>query len=383
MKVCFFTTDFSPTVGGISEFSRSIAYSMAESTDVRHVTVVALQNRDKGIETPNSKLTIVRENSKSLFGIAWGVLKHGIRYRAYDAFHATSVFPIGFLTVLVGRFLLRKKVFVTFYGTDLLSTLGSKKTQWAKVWTIRHATKAIAFSESTRTEVARRHNLFAKNMEVVYYPLPDNPPAISLETTAKIRAQYGLKPDDFVVLFVGHLVRRKGPEDLLKAVSLIADEKVKLLFVGAGPLEVELKLKAKSYKLEARTIFAGAQDAKPFYTIASVFSMPSFYFKEEGDIEGLGIVFLEAEQYGVPVLGTKSGGIPEALEDGGSGFLVPERDVEGLVEKIKILARDKELCRKMGERGKVFVREKFDWRKSVAGHLGLYKKELKNTKTPL
>ena len=383
MKICFFTVDYPPMMGGIVEFSRSIAHYLSLSPEVEHVQVVAPNNLIAGPETVSDKLSVIRDDKKSFLKIALMIARNAWRFRTYDVFHATSVFPCGFITVLVGKYLLRKPVFVTFYGTDLLSTLGSKKTQWAKVWTIKHATKAIAFSDSTRNEVANRHGLKVQNMEVVYYPLPDNPPAISAETTQKIRAQYGIKTDDFVVLFVGHLVRRKGPEDLIRALSKIQDPKIKLLFVGDGPLRKELKLQATSYKLQARIIFAGAQDAKSFYTIASVFSMPSFYFKEEGDIEGLGIVFLEAEQYGVPVLGTKSGGIPEALEDGGSGFLVPERDVEGLAEKIKILARDKELCRKMGERGRVFVREKFDWRKSVAGHLGLYKKELKNTKMAL
>ncbi|MEK7178925.1 MAG: glycosyltransferase, partial [Patescibacteria group bacterium] len=88
----------------------------------------------------------------------------------------------------------------------------------------------------------------------------------------------------------------------------------------------------------------------------------------------------EAQQYGVPVLGTRSGGIPEALEDGGSGFLVRERDVQGLAEKIELLARDKELCRKMGARGRAFVREKFDWRKSIKRHLILYTSAASNVK---
>ncbi len=380
MRVCFFTTDFPPTVGGISEFSRSIAYHMAESQDVARVHVVALLNRESGTETPNTKLTIIRDSRKSFISIVWNIFRYALRFRGYDVFHATSVFPVGFLTVLIGRYIFRKPVFVTFYGTDVLATLGSKKTKWAKVWTLKHATKALAFSYSTRDEAAQRHSMPVERFEVVYYPLSDEPPVISPETVESLRKKYGIASDDFVVLFVGHLVRRKGPEDLVEALSLIKDEKVKLLFVGAGPMEAELRSRSESHGLGTRVIFAGAQDAKPLYPLAGVFSMPSFFYKEEGDIEGLGIVFLEAQQYGVPVLGTRSGGIPEALEDGGSGFLVPERDVQGLAEKIELLARDKELRRKMGERGRVFVREKFDWRKSVKRHLILYTSAASNVK---
>ena len=102
--------------------------------------------------------------------------------------------------------------------------------------------------------------------------------------------------------------------------------------------------------------------------------MRVFFETVEGDIEGLGVVYLEAQQYGVPVLGTYSGGIPEAMEENKSGFLVPEHDVAALAEKILLLKSNPELRVRMGEYGKTFVREKFDWRKSIQGHLDLYVK---------
>ncbi|MAG12673.1 hypothetical protein CL630_02555 [bacterium] len=373
MKICFITVDFPPMIGGIPEFSRSIAHHLSLSSDVEHVQVIAPNNLIQSVEEQGEKLSILRDDKKSFFWIAWDIIWHIFRLRHHDVFHSTSVFPAGFITVFVAKYLLRKPVFVTFYGTDVLSILGSRKTRWAKAWTLKHATKAIAFSKSTRDEAMRRHNISLEQFAVVYYPLSDNPPTISPQITQSLREKHNIALDDFIVLFVGHLVKRKGPEDLLRAVSLLGNKKVKLLFVGAGPLEKDLKQQATDYGLQKRVIFAGAQDAKPYYSLASVFSMPSFFFKKEGDIEGLGIVFLEAQQYGVPVLGTNSGGIPEALEEDGSGFLVPEHDVEALAQKIKILYSNPELRKKMGKRGETFVREKFDWRKSTQEHLNLYK----------
>ncbi len=373
MKICFFTTDFPPTLGGISEFSRSIAYHMPESSRVEHVQVIALKNQQKGIENPNKKLSIIRDDKKSFISLFLKVLRFGIQYRSYDVFHATSVFPIGFLTVLIGKYLFRKPVFVTFYGTDVLATLGSKKTKWAKIWTLKHATKAIAFSYSTRDEVARRHTVSLSQFAMVYYPLPDAPKNISSEAVANTKKQYGITQGDFIVLYVGHLVKRKGGEYLIRAIKEIPDPRVKLLFVNDGPERENFERLARDLGVSSRVVFAGkVPDVSVFYGVADVFSMPSFFYKEEGDIEGLGIVYLEAQQYGVPVLGTYSGGIPEAVNENKSGYLVPEKDHKALAEKIAFLQKNPVLRKEMGEHGKKFVREKFDWRKSVNGHLDLY-----------
>ena len=382
MKICFFTIDFPPIVGGMTEFAKNIAYHMVYSSKVEQVSVVAFKHRP-GVEQPHKKLTIFRSGKKSFLGIAWGVFCFAIRFRSYDVFHATSVFPLGFVTVLIGKYIFRKPVFVLFYGTDVLSTLGSRKTKWAKAWTLRHATRAIAPSYSTRDKTAERYAIPLSQLPVVYYPLPDDLPVTSKETTQGLREKYGIEPHDFVVLFMGHLVRRKGPEDLLKALSLIQDEKVKLIFVNDGPLRKELELQTTSYpglakrsgagKLQTRVVFTGkVTDPFPFYSLAHIFSMPAFFDTEDGDIEGLGVVYLEAQHYGIPVLGTVSGGVPEAIDNSRSGFLVPERDVEALARKIMLLKNNPELRRKMGEHGKKFVREKFDWRIAIRGHLEVY-----------
>ena len=374
MKTCFFTIDFPPMIGGVTEFVRNITYYMAEFPEVEHIQVVALNDQIPGIEKPNKKLTILRDDKKSFLEIFFAVFKYSWRFRAHDVFHATSVFPLGFLTVLIGKYIFRKPVFVLFYGTDVLSILGSRKTKWAKIWTLKHATKAIAPSYSTRDKTAQYYNISPSQLPVVYYPLPDSPPVISKENTDSLKKKYGIKPDDFVVLFMGHLVKRKGPEDLLKALSLIEDEKVKLIFVNDGPLRKQLEVQATSYKLQARVIFTGkVPDSFPFYSLAHVFSMPVFFDRKEGDIEGLGVVYLEAQQYGIPVLGTLSGGVPETMEENKSGFLVPEHDAKALAEKIILLKNDPDLCKRMGEYGKKFVRDKFDWRKAIDGHLDAYR----------
>lgn len=372
MKVCFFTTDFPPTIGGIAEFSRSIAYHLAEAASAEHVAVVALQNKESGIERPNERLAIIRDDRKGFARMVLNVFRYAYQFRSYDAFHATTVFPVGFLAVLIGKYIFRKRVFVTFFGTDVLGTKGSRKTKWAKRWTLARATRALGFSDSTKRRAAEHLKLPESQFAMVYYPLPDEFLRGKPEEVAALKKQFGIEEGDFIVLFVGHLVRRKGPEDLIHALAKVPDRRVKLLFVGKGPMEQELKLLAARYSLQTRVIFAGEHVAVPFFDLAHAFSMPSFFDKADGDIEGLGIVFLEAEQRGIPVIGTDSGGVPEAIDANKSGFVVHERDVDAIAEKITLLSQNPELCKQMGESGVRFVKDKFDWRKSVEGHLRLY-----------
>lgn len=377
LKICFFTTDFPPTVGGISEFSHSIAKHLSFLDDVEHVQVIVLKNRYNSKEKIQHNFSVVRRMSESFVDLFAQIFKYSFHFRNYDIFHATSVFPVGFLTVLIGKYILQKPVVVTFYGTDVLGTEGSFKTKLAKSFTLRHASHCVAFSESTKNATIKKHALSEERCSVIYYPLADKPAYISDNKIQDLKNRFRLLKDDFIILFVGHLVRRKGPEDLIRALSLILDRRIKLLFVGKGPEENKLKNLANDLKLNERVIFVGEQSAIPFYSIANIFSMPSFFDKEAGDIEGLGIVFLEAQQRGIPVIGTNSGGIPEALEDGKSGFLVPERDPEALKEKILLLARDKTLRVQMGKQGQHFVNKKFNWRLSAQGHIALYRSLLK------
>ena len=83
-------------------------------------------------------------------------------------------------------------------------------------------------------------------------------------------------------------------------------------------------------------------------------------------------MYLEAQMAGVPVLGSDSGGIPEAISDGQSGFVVRARDVEALAEKIKFLKNNPDQVKAMGEQAKKFVEENFNWEINIKKHLAEY-----------
>ncbi len=374
LNICIITTDFDPTKGGIASLTESLSFHLALSPDVKFVNVLAMKNQNNNEEYINSKLHVTRQSGTSLLSICINTWKLMFRHRKSDIFHATTAFPIGFIVLIFGKYILGKPVFISYYGTDLLTNKGRGITKWAKRWAVVHSTKSIALGKNIRRLVEEKMNLGPMTSEVIGYALPDNVKAASESEINTINQEFNIREDDFVVLFVGNLIKRKGCHELLDAVATIRDDRVKLIFVGTGPERQFLESKAELLKCSNSIYFAGRRkNLEPFYKIAGVFCMPSYFDKISGDIEGLGIVFLEAAQHKVPSIGTISGGIPDAINDKVTGFLIQERDVNAIQEKILYMKNNKGARQTMGENAQKFVKEKFNNHKVVTSHLNLYR----------
>lgn len=143
------------------------------------------------------------------------------------------------------------------------------------------------------------------------------------------------------VLFVGRLAEKKGVTYLIEAFKKVSG--ATLYIVGGGPLEEELKAQASVEELRDKVVFLGpkSHDELPkIYASADVFCAPSVT-ASDGDKEGFGLVILEAMASGTVVVASRSGGIPDIISDGKNGFLVEERDTDGLAYAInKALSED-------------------------------------------
>lgn len=184
------------------------------------------------------------------------------------------------------------------------------------------------------------------------------------------------KSDKRYILCVGRHTQKKGIDTLLRAFARIASKypSVSLIQVGTGPMTADLNALAKALGIDNRVHFLEAQSHETVLDLmrdAEIFALPS-QTAENGDSEGLGIVFNEASACGVPIVSTWHGGIPEAVLDGETGFLVPERDDNALAEKLDTLLDDRALGKKMGQRGREFVCERFDIRKQTAKLEAIY-----------
>ncbi|MEC4589768.1 glycosyltransferase [Nitrospirillum amazonense] len=178
------------------------------------------------------------------------------------------------------------------------------------------------------------------------------------------------------ILHVARLVEVKGAEYLIRAFSLLADwhPKAQLDIIGDGPLRKPLQRLAGTLGLSSRIRFLGAlphTEVLARMRRAAMLVLPSVR-TNTGRVEGLGMVMLEAAATGVPVIGSRIGGIPEAIVEGRTGLLAPERDAEALARHMETLLDNRDLRHRMGWEARAHVGAQFDITQQTAALEDIY-----------
>jgi glycosyltransferase involved in cell wall biosynthesis len=260
----------------------------------------------------------------------------------------------------------------TFYGVELRWVKGALPfLKGFLAWAARRSDRVVAISNYTAAEL---RELADVPIEVIPYTtsLPDVTPAPAPAPTPASAAQDGTGP----VLFVGRLVERKGVAHLIEAMARLGrgDEGPRLEIVGDGPERPRLEVLARRLGVANRVAFRGKiapDELQASYARAAVCVLPSV-LDARGDTEGLGVVLLEAMNHATPVIASRVGGIPDIVEDGVSGLLVPPGDPDALAAAVRRLGDDPALARRLGEAGRRRLREQFSWPAIVQRWLDLY-----------
>ncbi|HEV2243819.1 MAG TPA: glycosyltransferase family 4 protein [Streptosporangiaceae bacterium] len=186
----------------------------------------------------------------------------------------------------------------------------------------------------------------------------------------EIRERLGLgnRP---VVVCVSRMVPRKGQDTLIRAWPQVLAAATGagaggpvLLLVGDGPYRAELERLAQRTGVSRSVVFTGAvplAELPSHYAAGNVFAMPCRTRRGGLDVEGLGIVYLEASASGLPVVGGDSGGAPDAILDGETGYVVPGRDTGAVASRIAELLADPAGAAAMGEKGAAWVDREWRW----------------------
>lgn len=185
-------------------------------------------------------------------------------------------------------------------------------------------------------------------------------------------AEFNIKNNEQIVINVAHLAGHKGQQYLVRAIPLVLAKipTARFFIVGGGELMNELKTLAASLGLTKELVFTGfREDVGAFYQIADLFVMSSIQ-------EGLGTAVLDALALGKPVVATKAGGIPEIIENGVTGTLVPPADPQALAEGIIAYLANPEWTRQIGLQGQQKVRKNFSVDIMVEKNIDVYRQLL-------
>lgn len=182
---------------------------------------------------------------------------------------------------------------------------------------------------------------------------------------AELRKSYGLA-DRPVAVCVSRLVPRKGQDTLIRAWPQVkrAVPDAALLIGSGGPYRKELERIVRETGVERDVVFTGPlpwADLPLYYALGDVFAMPCRTRRAGLDVEGLGIVYLEASATGLPVVAGDSGGAPDAVIEGETGYVVPGRDVDQTARRIAELLADPGLSAKLGAAGRSWVERRWQW----------------------
>lgn len=193
--------------------------------------------------------------------------------------------------------------------------------------------------------------------------------SITNEEVHEIKNQHNLEKT-FNILFAGRIAQVKGIDLLIEAISKLNNLSLRLIIAGPdfGAL-TELQKLSKRLSLMDKVIFTGVLARRKFCALiksCDVLVLPSY------GGEAFGIVLAEAMACNKPVIGSKTGGILEIIREGKSGFLFDIGSVEQLSERLNLLYRDRSLCKRLGDKGRMTIEKYYTWEKVANTYLKLW-----------
>lgn len=291
-------------------------------------------------------------------GVGWlGRLRSLVRGRRIDLVHAHSPYP-----AIGARVALRRGGTKLVYTEHNVWARYHPATRWANLSTFFRNDHVFAVAEDVRSSIVYPRPMSFLRMpptETLHHGI-DVELVPALAVPDGVRAELGISDGAPVVGTVANFKTHKAHDVLLRAAERVRRDvpDVRFVLVGTGPLEEEIRRQTRERRLEDHVVFAGFRD-DPLRVAASfdVFALPSTY-------EGLSIALLEAMALGKPPVVTRVGGLPEVVDHGVSGLLVPSGDPDALAVEIVRLLRDAKLRADLGEAARRRATD-FDIRRAV------------------
>ena len=363
-KILCITNDFGPRAGGIETFviglierlpfGSVIVYTSAQESSAPY-DLKWLQ--DFGVE-------VVRDKSKILLptpGVAYCV-NALVRERKITTVFFGAAAPLGLLSKGLRRAGVKEIVALT-HGHEVW---------WSKVFPFTLAMKSISrqvntltyLGEFTRNAISKSVTKVAAQSMVKIAPGIDTD-HFSPQDARELRNELGLT-EKKVIVSVGRLVHRKGQDVLIEAMPAIIKDvpEAHILMIGEGPYRSYLENRVRALGIQERVTFIGRiqyADLPRYICAGDLFVMPSRSRLAGLEVEGLGIVYLEASACGLPVIAGDSGGAPDAVLEGQTGLVVDGTSKSEVAAAVVELLLDPDRSRAMGVRGRQWIIQEWRW----------------------
>jgi phosphatidyl-myo-inositol dimannoside synthase len=360
------TNDYPPRQGGIQSFVDALATRLPAGT----VTVYAPKWKGAAEFDARQPFPVIRHPTSLMLPVPAVSRRAAAIAREHDCdtvlFGAAA--PLGLITPALRRAGVTRAVALTHGHEAGWAALPGARTLLRR---IGDEVDTITYlGEYFRTRLARALSPKAAQNLTRLAPGVDIDEFRPGAGGAAIRERLGLTGTP-VVVCVSRMVPRKGQDTLIRAWPKVRAEvgDATLLLVGDGPYRADLERLAGQLDVAASVRFTGPvpqADLPAYYDAGDVFAMPCRTRRRGLDVEGLGIVYLEASAAGLPVIGGDSGGAPDAILDGETGYVVPGGDAGALTVRIAELLSDPARAKAMGEAGLAWVHREWRWEQAAA-----------------
>ncbi|QSB16210.1 glycosyltransferase family 4 protein [Natronosporangium hydrolyticum] len=360
MRTLLVTNDFPPRPGGIQSFVHELARRQPPDS----LVVYASTFRGAAAFDAVQPFEVVREDTSVLLPTRRVGRRAVELARAYGcgAVWFGAAAPLGLLAQRLRREAAVARAVALTHGHEV---------GWAALPGARGVLRRLArgqdvvtyLGEYTRVRLARALSGLTELRQLVpgvdsdvYHPKVDG---------ESVRRRHGLA-DRPVVVCVSRLVPRKGQDMLIRALPRLRKQlpDPALLLVGGGPDRPRLTRLARDLGVTESVVFTGsvpAEELPAHYAAGDVYAMPCRTRRAGLDVEGLGIVYLEASATGLPVIAGDSGGAPDAVREGETGYVVSGRDLDQLVDRLVRVLSDRELAATLGAAGRTWVAGQWRW----------------------
>lgn len=362
--VLFVTNDFGPRAGGIETFIIGLIQRRPFGTTVIYTSFQENSEQYDSDWLANYGVRVIRDRSKILlptprvaFNLRAIIKREGITTAAFGA-----AAPLGLLSTSIKRAGVTRTVALT-HGHEVW---------WAKVFPFNLLLRRIGstvdvltyLGDFTRAAISQGISAKAQSSMVKVAPGIDVDHFIPTDASA-LRESLGITKKK-VIVSVGRLVHRKGQDCLIESMPQILSSvpDAHLLLIGQGPYREHLQELVRKHRLESSVTFIGRIEYKdlPMYLCAGeIFAMPSRSRLMGLEVEGLGIVYLEASSCGLPVLAGRSGGAPDAVVQNITGLVVDGTNHELIATAAINLLNNIAASQLMGAAGRQWIVENWRW----------------------